>query len=348
MRNKQFDKANEVIEESFARGNRSLDSLKLFAQVKLALKDWGAAEKIANMLQEIEGQEALSQQVLGVVYLGQEQREEGIKAFKRAHDLAPSASQPVVALVRTYVQSGKTDEAKRFLESILSVDADNLIAYTLLGQLSLFENQPDQAEKYFLKTVEINPKQTVGYRSLARIYVLDNKPEKAAKIIKDGLVALPTDPALTMSLASVYERQRDFDSAIDIYEKLLESNPDNLIAKNNLASLLTDHRGDSASLDRARSIAAEFRDSKIPHFRDTYAWAQVVSDQQLEQAVSILEGIVKEVERTAIFHYHLGKAYAKKSDPVKAAEQLELAIKYSGSDTDLLSKANQELQQMAQ
>ena len=66
----------------------------------------------------MEGQEAVSQQVLGVAYQGLEQQEESIKAFKAAHKLAPSANQPIVALVRIYSNTGKLDEAKYFLNSI--------------------------------------------------------------------------------------------------------------------------------------------------------------------------------------------------------------------------------------
>lgn len=333
LRNKKVAQADEVLVESLARGNRSQTALKLMVQAKLSLQEWGEAEKFAKMLQKIEGQEALSQQMLGFVYQGKQRQDDSIEAFKKAYELSPSSSQPVVALVRSYVRSGKLEEARGFLNSVLSVDAKNTTAYTMLGQLSLFEKQPEQAAKYFRKSVEVNPRQVIGYRSLARIYMADKQPAKVEKAIMDGLAALPGNPTLTMSLASFHESQKEFNKAIEIYEALLEKNPDILIAKNNLASLLTDHRTDKASLDKAREVAAEFKDSQIPHFRDTYAWAQINSDLQLEQAVNILEGVVKEVGQTAVFRYHLGKAYEKKGDSKNAREQLELAIEQGGKDS---------------
>jgi tetratricopeptide (TPR) repeat protein len=340
LRNRKISQANEVLEESLARGNRSLTLLKLMARTKLSLQEWGAAEKFSELLQKVEGQEALSQQMLGFVYQGKQLQEESIEAFKKAYELSPSSIQPVVALVRSYVQNGKLEEARNFLNTVLSVDAKNVNAYTLLGQLSLYEKQPEQAETNFRKSIEVNPEQVIGYRSLAQIYLADNQFDKAEKIIMRGLEAMPENSALGMNLASIYEKKKDFDMAIDTYEALLNKKPDLIIARNNLASLLIDHRTDKASLEKARRISSKFKDSRIPHLRDTYAWVQVKSDFQLEQAVIILEGVVKEAGDIPIFRYHLGKAYVKKGNSKKAREQLELAIEQSGKESEFYDDAN--------
>jgi hypothetical protein len=55
---------------------------------------------------------------------------------------------------------------------------------------------------------------------------------------------------------------------------VLEKTDKMLVTRNNLASLLTDHRSDEAGLQRARTISAELKDSPIPQFRDTDAGLQ--------------------------------------------------------------------------
>jgi tetratricopeptide (TPR) repeat protein len=129
-----------------------------------------------------------------------------------------------------------------------------------------------------------------------------------------------------MNLALVVERQEDFDRAINLYENLLRVNPDHILAKNNLASLLIDHREDQASHDRARKIASGFEDSKLPQFRDTYAWSSVKSGVYLQEAVQILKKIVKENEAVGVYHYHLGEAYRKTGDTNNAQSSLRKAI----------------------
>jgi len=45
-----------------------------------------------------------------------------------------------------------------------------------------------------------------------------------------------------------------------------------VVVANNLASLLTAHRTDDASLDRAYRIARRLRGIDVPAFQDTYGW----------------------------------------------------------------------------
>ena len=346
LRQRKAVQAGEILQKSLAGGNRSVEAIKLMAQVKLALGEWDQAEQLAKQLQSVEGQEALSQQLLGAVYQGKDEQGASIEAFKRAHELAPDASQPVVALVQTYVRSGKPDEARRFLESILAVDADNVTAHLLLGQLSLAEQAPAEAIKHLNAIVDSNPELEIGYRSLASVYLSQNDAGAAESVMKKGIAAIPGSVALSMSLANIYERQGEFDKAIDLYQSLLEKNDDLLVAKNNLASLLTDYRGDPASLEQARTIAAELRSSQIPQFLDTYAWASVMASTNLEEAIVILEGVVKENGQVDVYAYHLGEAYRRNGDSENAMTYLSKAVEIAEPGSDVAVKANASLQQI--
>jgi len=346
LRQRKASQADEVLQKSISSGNRSVDALKLMTQVKLSLGEWDQAEKLARQLQKVEGQEAVSQQVLGVVYQGKEQQDDSIDAFKRAHELAPDSVQPVVALVRSYVQSGKVAEARSFLQSILESDSDNINAHLLLGQLNIAEGAVDDAIRDFNRIVEINPGLDTGYRSLATLYARQNDLANAEAILKKGLAAIPDRPILAINLAGVYERRGEFDKAIETYEALLAKNDGLLVAKNNLASLLTDHRTDQASLNKARTIAAEFKSSQIPQFRDTYAWASVKANTNLEEAVVILEGIVKENAQVDVYHYHLGEAYRKKGDSENALAYLNKAAELARPGSDIAVKTKQALDRL--
>jgi len=346
IKQRKFSQADELLLESIARGNRSVEAVRLLAQVKLSLGEWDKAEQLARQLQKVEGQEAVSQQVLGVVYQGREEQEASIEAFKRAHELAPASTQPIVALVRTYVRSGKIDDARRFLNSVLSVHAGNVTALMLQGQLSLYENNITEAATYFKRLIEIEPKLDAGYRGLVATYLRDNDLEKAKQSAGQGLSALPGHPALAMNLASINELQGNFNEAIDIYESLLEKNPNLIVARNNLASLLTDYGKDKASLDKARQISAEFKNSKIPQFQDTYAWANVKSGINLEEAVAILKGIVKDNDEVDAYNYHLGEAYRVKGDLKNATVYLTKAGKLARPGSAIAEQANQSLQQL--
>jgi tetratricopeptide (TPR) repeat protein len=346
MRTKDPQQASEVLEKSIAAGNQSADALKLLTQAKLMLGEFGQAEQLAQKLKAMEGQEALSEQLLGLVYQGKKQPDESEDAFKRAHELAPESSQPVVALVTSYIRNNQIKEAKAFLQTVLAENENNTTAYLLLGQLSLRENDTPAAIDHFERVIKINPKLDVGYRNLASIYFRGNKPKDAERVLRDGLTELPGNATLTLSLASVYETQKEFDKAIQLYENLLQKSPDLIVAKNNLASLLTDYRQDQESHDQARKIAVELRDSSVPQFRDTYAWAAVKSGNNLEEAIVILEGIVRENEQVAVYTYHLGEAYRRKGDTANAIAYLDKAAELAGPGSAIEAQARASREQL--
>ena len=346
IRKREFVKADGVLMESFSGGSRSLEGIKLLAQVKLALGEWDKAEELAKQLKNIEGQEAASQQVLGIVYLGKEQQEDSILAFKKAHELSPESTQPIVALVRTYMSEGKVSKARDFLNSVLELNSENVAAYLLLSQISLYERNIPEAIAHLNKSIEVNPGVDTSYRRLASIYIAQNELDKAEGIINQGLEALPDLPSLSLTLASIYERRQNFAKAIATYEKMLEINPDQVVAKNNLASLLTDYGDGQQSIERARNMSAEFKSSPIPQFRDTYAWASVKSGLNLEEAVVILEGIVEENQQVGVYHYHLGEAYRKTGNNDNAVIYLTKAVELTPPGSDVAEKANRALQQI--
>ena len=340
------EKADEVMQQSITRGNRSVDALKLLTDIKLRLAEWDEAERLARRLRQFEGQEAVSEQVMGVVFLGREQQSQSIEAFKRAHELAPDSVQPLVSLVRTYVRNRRIDDARLFLRSVLGENDKNVTAYLLLGQLSMLENQSDKALQHFEQVIALKPEWDVGYRSLSAVYLRNSRFKEAVNVTLRGLDALPDSATLAMNLASIHERQGDFDKAISTYESLLKRNPDLIVAKNNLASLLTDYRDDKKSLERARRMAAEFKNSNLPQFRDTYAWAAVQTGSNLEEAIVILEGIVRENELIGVYHYHLGEAYRKNGDMKNAVAALEKAVSLESPASDIGGKAKQALRQI--
>ncbi len=344
MRKNSPAQADEVLLRSMKAGNQSVQAIMLLTQVKLMLGEWDFAEELAQQLKGVEGQEAVSEQVLGIVYQGREQSAESIDAFKRAHELAPDAAQPVIALVQTLINNNKHEEARQFLEKIVSDNENNVTANLLLAQLSLKEQDIPAAVDYYNQVIQINPKLEISYSSLAAIYVRDRKLNDAERVLMDGLTEIPGNTALSVKLATVYELQAKFDEAINVYEELLQKNPDLIVAKNNLASMLTDHRKDQESFDRARQLASEFRSSEVPQFRDTYAWASVKARADLDQAVAILEEIVRENENVGIYRYHLGEALMQKGDVKNAKIHLKKVLELEKEGSRVAARAKKGLE----
>jgi Flp pilus assembly protein TadD len=150
-------------------------------------------------------------------------------------------------------------------------------------------------------------------------------------ILDKGLAANPDDFSLTLDKAGVLERQGEFEAAIALYEEYLVARPNADVVANNLASLLSDHRDDEASLRRAQELAMRFRSSDVPHFKDTLGWTYFLLGDA-EEASELIEDAAKNMPEMPVFRYHLGMSYLAMGEKDAARQELEEALKLAGEN----------------
>ena len=185
--------------------------------------------------------------------------------------------------------------------------------------------RPDLAMKDFRAAIEKRPSDSVGYRGLADLYLSQNNPDAALMVLHAGLREQPKSLTLHMALAGVLEQLARYEAAIAEYEFVLTQQPGSMIAANNLASLLVDHRTDKASLERAQSLAASLRQSQVPQFKDTLGWVTYRTGD-FKAAMPLLEEAAIALPDQALVHYHLGMSYAATGQDAKAAGELKTAL----------------------
>jgi tetratricopeptide (TPR) repeat protein len=245
------------------------------------------------------------------------------------------------SLVGALLKANKKDQAIIFLKTVLVKNPGNANALVLLGSIELSSGAADQALKSFLAAVRAQPKDSVGYRALADLYLNQKNYDEAIKVVRAGIQQQPDTMDLHIILANALERKEDYEAAISEYEFMLDKQPGNLIAANNLASLLLDHRTDKASLKRAQSLAAFLRKSQIPQFKDTLGWASYLQGDY-KTAVSLSEEAAAALPDQAAVRYHLGMGYISISQLAKASEQLKKALELTPNN-ELAEKIRTEL-----
>jgi cellulose synthase operon protein C len=133
-----------------------------------------------------------------------------------------------------------------------------------------------------------------------------------------------------MSLAGLYELMGNYDGAISEYQYVIKQQPGSLIASNNLASLLADHRNDKASLEEAQSLAVSLKKSQIPQFKDTLGWV-TYREGDFQAAVPLLEQAASVLSDDAVVRYHLAMAYQATGQGAKAADEFKAALAKSNN-----------------
>jgi cellulose synthase operon protein C len=331
-------RAEDVLAELAGRRPGDMQVMAALANLRLARQNWGGAQQVADSIRRSNNNGGLlADQILAASLSGRAKYDESISLLQNVLASAPNSTQPLVALVNTYIRAEKTDRAIAFLNTVLQNNPNNAEAHVLLGSTHLVKNAPDQALKNYKDAIEQQPRNAVGYAALANLLVRQGKHEEAITTIRAGLKQQPDNVALHLALAGVFEITGDYDSAISEYELVLKEQPGSLVAANNLASLLSDHKTDKASLDRAFALGAALRKSQVPQFKDTLGW---VHHQRGEYrvAVSLLEEAASDLPNVALVRYHLGESHAATGEIAKATEQLKKALELGPNDKELSKK----------
>jgi cellulose synthase operon protein C len=236
----------------------------------------------------------------------------------------------MASLVATLVQAKQNDKAIAILQNALKSNPDNAEALVLLGSLRQQANAPDEAVKNFKTAIQKEPKSILGYRALASFYLQQKNYDEALGVVQSGLKELPENIDLHMIWAGILESKGDYEGAISQYEQVLNQQPGFVVAANNLASLLADHRTDAASLERARSLAASLRETQVPQFKDTLGWVNYRKGD-VRSAIPLLEQAAESLPDVALVHYHLGVGYAASGQYARASDQFKLALNMAPS-----------------
>ncbi|WP_020168532.1 MULTISPECIES: tetratricopeptide repeat protein [Methylotenera] len=328
MRRKQPERAEKVFEDMLTANPNNPVVLRSLAQAKIARGDYAGAQALADRAKNQNDKNPLADQIEGAISIGQNDLEGALSAFKRAHDAAPNETQPIVAVVRTYMRAGKPKEALAFIDSVLKDNPNNAEAQLIKGQIYLSSGNIQGAQQILSSFVQANPKNPTGYQQLAIAQQQANQLAEAEKTIQAGLKELPNDFNLMLTQTELLVGANRIDDAIKVYEDMLKQRPEFEIASNNLANLLLDYRNDQASFARAHTLAKDLKNSTTPQFLDTYGWASYKVGE-FDAAKKALESAIQKAPEIAIFQYHLAKIYIAKNDPVSAKQALQKSIKLS-------------------
>ncbi|MFT3987329.1 tetratricopeptide repeat protein [Aestuariivirga sp.] len=334
------DKAEDVLTTASAANPQNIDILKALASFKLQKQDWAGAEKIAAQLAQLGEKATVTDQILGASKAGQNQLSDSVELLRNAQSQAPTEAQPLYMLARTLVAAGKTDEAEALARSAITANAANIPARIILASVLMTQKKPADAEAVLKDGVAAAPDNPLAHRSLADMVGAQGRLADAVAILKDASAKFPNDIETRVDYASWMERNGDIDGAIAEFDSLYKLRPDSMMIANNLASLLTDHRSDKASLDRAVDAAQILRSSPVPQFQDTLGWALFRSGD-VQGAIPLLEQAIAKLDGVPEVNYHLGATYAAAGRKDDAAKYLQKALSLSKTPalTELIKTA---------
>lgn len=321
------EQAERVLETIRARHPNNREVLALIAQQKLAQRDFVGAQEIADTLRnsDDQGYQGFADRITAAALGAQEKHDENLEFLQNSMANSESDSRTLLPdLVRAYVQSGQQELAIEKLNDVLEETPDDVPARVMLGAVYMAGGDSDKAEAMF-KQAASNGSNASGNSALAQYYFSTQEYDKAEEAVRAGLEKDKNSIALQMMLTTVLQQTERFDDAIAVYEEMFETNPGSTVVANDLASLLSERRGDEASLDRALDIAQRFRTSEVPQYQDTLGWIYYLKGEY-SSALPLLRNASKQLPRLGLAQYHYGMTLAALGQKQEAMETLERAL----------------------
>ncbi len=323
--------AEAVLNDALQANPTSVPLLTQLADLHLAAQDWPRVEEIGVTLRALGTAEALEAEkgLQTALLLNQNRVTEGIAFLESQIGAGSDDLRAIAMIVQTQARAGDLAAARSTLDAELLKRPDEPQLILLDAGLHALAGENAEAEAVLRDVIAKDPAAEAPARLLYGVLLSDGRADEATAVLDSALARQPASGTLRWLKAGELERAGDFEGAIAIYESMYAENSADVVVANNLASLITTHRTDPESLERAFAVARRLRGSDVPAFQDTYGWIEYRRGN-LEEALRHLEPAAAGLAQDALTQFHLGMVYAALNRPEDARRQLTLALEIAG------------------
>jgi len=333
LKNNDINQANKIIDNYLSIDNDNYEALSLKSRILSSKKQYDEVKQYTDRILLIHPDKGNGYIYSALTMLAEDKKNEAIVLLEKGYLKTNHNRQVLMTLTKLEIVMKDYDSAIRRISDEIASNADDAELYMTLSGVYIASGDFDKSEESLRRVIKINPGTNKPYIVLSKLYLKNGQKDKAKRILNDGLMQISNDYSISLSLAGLYEANKNYDSAIATYEVMLKENADNVVVTNNLAALLSEHRTDVASLDKAKVLANKLKDVNQPVIQDTVGWV-FYKTGNYDGAVAILKGVVEKAPENPVFNYHLGMAYYKNNDRKSAkiflSKSLENDTKFTG------------------
>ncbi|NXC36202.1 TMTC1 protein, partial [Campylorhamphus procurvoides] len=178
---------------------------------------------------------------LGALYYNTGRYEEALQVYREAASLQPSNKEIRLALAQVLAMMGRTKEAEKMTNHILSEDVQCLECYRLLSAIYSKQEHYAKALEAIEKALQLKPKDP---KVISELFFTkgnqlreQNLLDKAFESYKRAVELNPDQAQAWMNMGGIEHIKGSYVAARDYYEKALQLVPNSKLLKENLAKL---------------------------------------------------------------------------------------------------------------
>lgn len=323
----RYEQARARLDDLLKHRPDDVEALDMLMMLDLATKNWPGAERTLQRMKTVAKESGLAHMAEGRLHQAQGRFERAVVAYERAAVLTPTDPDPLLSLVKLEVAQGHLKQVRVLLEGLIGKQPDHSYAHGLLGEVYMIAGDHVRADTHLERATTLNPRWITPWLDWGGLWLRQKQLDQAVLVVKNGLKVNAESEELYMLLASIHSTQGAIDEAIGAYDGALRLNSKNVLAANNLAVLLVDHKGDPQSLQKAFALSRDF-EKEVPHplFLDTLGWVQFKMGQH-DEGIRLLKYAVSKFPDASVLNYHLGIAFFHSGNAVEARTYLSKALK---------------------
>lgn len=315
----------------------SPDGYAMRALALMGQSQFAASEQDARKAIQVAPQVASGYLQMGNLTALQHKFKDSESWYKQALSRDKDSIDALRGLLNIYLAQKQADKAIAAANQQIAISPKNSGFYDLLGSVELNKKDNAAAAAAFKQAIELNKNNTDAYLRLGQIQARSGALDDALATCNNGARDNPKEAGFYMLMGSVYEKKHDLAQAQKSYEQALQLKPDDPLTSNNLAYVLLET---NSNPDLALQLAQTARRSlpELANVADTLGWA-FYQKGIYGSAISMFQEAIQLAQKhkepdSATYHYHLGLAYAKTSQPALAKQHLERALKIDPNYSD--------------
>ncbi len=248
----------------------------------------------------------------------------GAATLRKAADLDPKATIPLVLLANIAMDQGNDQEAERRLRQALAIEPDDTEARNTLGILEEQRGRWEAAIAEYERVIAADPDHAQAYNNIGNVLKARGRPEEAESWYRKAIDADPTFFGSYNNLALVLQQRGAFDEAGALYRRALDVFGREPRIHNNLGSLLLaqgDTKGAIAEFETAAKLDPKFAEARN-------SLGVVFGEQgRRDEEIAEYREALRIDPRYADAHHNLALALFRRGETAAGKKELDEALR---------------------